>query len=77
MDAPAVTEPEPALPTGSVVGEELAIAGHKAWRRDVRSWLTRRGHRDLMSDRFESLRPELRLPMPSSSPAAPTPSRRW
>lgn len=61
VDAPGVTEPEPALRVGAVVGEELAIARRKAWGSDVRGWLTRRGHRDLMDARFEKIDPELRL----------------
>jgi hypothetical protein len=61
VDAPGVTEPEPALRVGAVVGEELAIAGRRGWRNDVRTWLTRRGRRDLAEARFEKLDPELRL----------------
>lgn len=63
VDAPGVTEPEPALSVAAVVGEELAIAGRKAWRSDVSSWLTRWGQPDVAHKRFEKLHPELRLAM--------------
>lgn len=56
-----MTEPEPALRVGAVVGEEFAIARRKAWGSDVRGWLTRRGHHDLMDARFDKIDPELRL----------------
>ena len=39
VDAPGITEPDDALPVQTVVGEELAIAGHKAGRKAVQEWL--------------------------------------
>ncbi|MBO0839850.1 MAG: ABC transporter ATP-binding protein, partial [Sciscionella sp.] len=39
VDAPGVTEPEPALPLRAVVAEQLAVAGCPASRNAVEDWL--------------------------------------
>lgn len=43
VDTPRVTEADDALPVGTVVGEELALAGHAAGPRDVSAWLAGHG----------------------------------
>jgi ABC-type uncharacterized transport system ATPase component len=60
VDAPGITEPDDALPVQTVVGEELAIAGHKAGRKAVLNWLNEHdaaGHAD---KRFEHLPVDVR-----------------
>lgn len=39
VDVVGVTAPEPVLPVRAVVGEDLAMAGRRAWSRDVAAWL--------------------------------------
>lgn len=39
VDVVGVTAPEPVLPVRAVVGEDLAMAGRRAWPRDVVAWL--------------------------------------
>lgn len=39
VDVVGVTAPEPVLPVRAVVGEDLAMAGRRAWARDVAAWL--------------------------------------
>lgn len=39
VDIPGVTEPEGSIAFHTIVGEELAMAGHRASRRAVRRWL--------------------------------------
>lgn len=43
VDTPRVSEPDDALPVGTVVGEELALAGQAAGPRDVSAWLAEHG----------------------------------
>ena len=43
VDTPGVSEPDDALPVGTVVGEELALAGLAAGPRAVSSWLEGHG----------------------------------
>ena len=43
VDTPLVSEPDSALHVGTVVGEELALAGRPAGPRDVSSWLAEHG----------------------------------
>lgn len=43
VDTPLVSEPDTALHVGTVVGEELALAGHAAGPRDVSAWLAEHG----------------------------------
>ncbi|WP_238161514.1 hypothetical protein [Kribbella antibiotica] len=55
VDAPGITEPDDALPVQTVVGEELAMAGHKAGRKAVLQWLTEHGAAEHADKRFEHL----------------------
>ncbi|MFB6725189.1 hypothetical protein ACFCV3_33735 [Kribbella sp. NPDC056345] len=55
VDAPGITEPDDALPVQTVVGEELAMAGHKAGRKAVLAWLTEHGAAEHAATRFEHL----------------------
>jgi len=43
VDTPGVSEPDDALPVGTVVGEELALAGLPAGARAVSAWLAGHG----------------------------------
>ncbi len=43
VDTPGVSEPDDALPVGTVVGEELALAGMSAGPRAVSAWLEGHG----------------------------------
>jgi energy-coupling factor transporter ATP-binding protein EcfA2 len=43
VDTPGVSEPDDALPVGTVVGEELALAGMSAGPRAVSTWLEGHG----------------------------------
>jgi hypothetical protein len=43
VDTPGVSEPDDALPVGTVVGEELALAGMPAGPRAVSAWLEGHG----------------------------------
>lgn len=43
VDTPGVSEPDDALPVGTVVGEELALAGLPAGARAVTAWLAGHG----------------------------------
>lgn len=53
VDVPGVSEPDPSMPVKTIIGEELAIAGHKANRGAVRGLLT-----DLGLTEFENARVE-------------------
>lgn len=58
VDVPGVTEPEGSIPLHTIVGEELAMAGHKASRAAVRRWLADQGladHRDSAMDEVPPL----------------------
>jgi ABC-type multidrug transport system ATPase subunit len=55
VDAPGITEPDDALPVQTVVGEELAMAGHKAGRKAVLAWLDEHGEAEHADKRFEHL----------------------
>ena len=55
VDAPGITEPDDALPVQTVVGEELAMAGHKAGRKAVLEWLQEHGAAEHADKRFEHL----------------------
>ncbi|MFC9687095.1 hypothetical protein ACFTSF_01025 [Kribbella sp. NPDC056951] len=55
VDAPGITEPDDALPVQTVVGEELAMAGHKAGRKAVLAWLEEHGAAEHANTRFEHL----------------------
>lgn len=55
VDAPGITEPDDALPVQTVVGEELAMAGHKAGRKAVLAWLDEHGAAEHADKRFEHL----------------------
>ncbi|GAA1709748.1 ABC transporter ATP-binding protein [Kribbella yunnanensis] len=55
VDAPGITEPDDALPVQTVVGEELAMAGHKAGRKAVLAWLEEHGAGEHANTRFEHL----------------------
>ena len=55
VDVPGVSEPDGTLPLRTVVGEELAVAGLPASRRDVLAWLTERGLDPLATSRFEDV----------------------
>jgi len=55
VDAPGITEPDDALPVQTVVGEELAMAGHKAGRKAVLEWLNEHGAAEHADKRFEHL----------------------
>lgn len=60
VDAPGVSEPEDALPLRVVVGEELALGGRPAGKRDVAAWLAAHGAAGLGGVRFETLEPAVR-----------------
>ena len=47
VDVPGICEPYDALPLRTLVAEELGLAGHRAFPRDVEAWLV--GH-DLLAD---------------------------
>ncbi|GAB3940835.1 ABC transporter ATP-binding protein [Kribbella albertanoniae] len=55
VDAPGITEPDDALPVQTVVGEELAMAGHKASRKAVLEWMDEHGVAEHARTRFEHL----------------------
>jgi energy-coupling factor transporter ATP-binding protein EcfA2 len=55
VDTPGITEPDDALPVQTVVGEELAIAGHKAGRKAVLEWLEQHEWAGYADRRFEHL----------------------
>lgn len=55
VDAPGITEPDDALSVRTIVGEELAIAGHKAGRKAVHDWLTEHEWAEFADRRFEHL----------------------
>ncbi|MEV6417141.1 hypothetical protein [Kribbella sp. NPDC051718] len=55
VDTPGITEPDDALPVRTVVGEELAIAGHKAGRKAVDAWLAEHDWAEFAERRFEHL----------------------
>ncbi|GAA3577701.1 hypothetical protein [Kribbella ginsengisoli] len=55
VDTPGITEPDDALPVRTVVGEELAIAGHKAGRKAVDAWLDSHDWAEFAERRFEHL----------------------
>ncbi|MFK4083485.1 hypothetical protein ACI2LF_05210 [Kribbella sp. NPDC020789] len=55
VDAPGITEPDDALPVQTVVGEELAMAGHKAGRKAVLAWLDEHEAAQHAGKRFEHL----------------------
>lgn len=70
VDAPGITEPDDALPVQTVVGEELAIAGHKAGRKAVQDWLTEHGWHEFADRRFEHLPVAVRTKMLAELTAA-------
>lgn len=53
VDVPGVSEPDPSLPVKTIIGEELAIAGHKANKQAVRGLLV-----DLGLEEYEDARVE-------------------
>lgn len=53
VDTPGITEPDDALPVRTIVGEELAIAGRRAGRRAVRSWISEHDLEEYADRRFE------------------------
>jgi len=55
VDVPGVSEPDDNMPVGTVIGEELAIAGHTANRKAVRGLLTDLNLVDYERARFEDL----------------------
>jgi hypothetical protein len=55
VDAPAITEPDDALPVQTVVGEELAMAGRRAGRKAVLAWLDEHDAAEHVGKRFEHL----------------------
>ncbi|TCK24576.1 hypothetical protein [Pseudonocardia endophytica] len=61
VDTPGVSEPEPALTLGTVVGEELAMAGRRAWRRQVADWLGQRAAGEWSGRRFEDVPADVRI----------------
>lgn len=61
VDVPGVNDPDENVRLTTIVGEELAIAGRRAGSRQVRAWLTERGHHDLVSARIEDLSPAERV----------------
>lgn len=60
IDAPGVTEPEPALPLSAVVAEELALADAACDSVSVAGWLDEVGASTYAQTRFELVPPELR-----------------
>jgi len=63
IDAPDVTEPEPSASVAAVVGEELAMAGARAWPADVRRWLAAHAENRHAHRRFDDLPAPIRLRM--------------
>jgi ABC-type cobalamin/Fe3+-siderophores transport system ATPase subunit len=55
VDVPGVSEPDPSLPVGTIIGEELAIGGHKANKSAVRGLLTDLGLLEFEHVRVEDL----------------------
>jgi ABC-type hemin transport system ATPase subunit len=55
VDTPGITEPDDALSVRTIVGEELAIAGHKAGRKAVDAWLAEHDWAAFADRRFEHL----------------------
>ena len=53
VDLAGVSEPEASVPVHAVLGEQLALAGRPARRRDVRAFLAERDAAALWSERFE------------------------
>ncbi len=61
VEVPDVSEPDGALPLYAVVGEELAVAGRKAGRHEVRAWLAARGVDRWERTRLEEVDPDVRM----------------
>ena len=55
VDAPEITEPEPSVPVRTVVAEGLSLAGRRAGRAAVRSWLAAHELAEHTSTRMENL----------------------
>jgi energy-coupling factor transporter ATP-binding protein EcfA2 len=70
VDTPGVTEPDDPLPVRTVAGEELAIAGRKAGRRAVRTWLDEQGAGEFADARFEHLPVDVRTRLVAELTAA-------
>lgn len=60
VDLPAVSEPDDALPVGTIVAEGLALARRNASPGEPTRWLRERGWDELREDRVDGLRPALR-----------------
>lgn len=63
VDVPGVSEPDDAVPARTIVGEELAMAGHKAGRNQVRAWMDANGLAHAHDARVEDLAPVERVAM--------------
>ena len=61
VDVPGVSEPDPVLPLGTVVAEELAMAGRPTRHGAVRDYLDRRGLGHLAGAPLEAVPPGPRL----------------
>lgn len=55
VDAPQITEPEPAVPVRAAVAEGLTLLGRPSRRSAVRTWLADQGLQQHSHDRFENL----------------------
>lgn len=60
VDTPSVTEPDGSSPVRTVVGEQLALARHRARRRDVAALLAAHGAERFARHRWEQVPPVLR-----------------
>lgn len=63
VDVPGVSEPDDAVPARTIVGEELAMAGQKAGRNQVRTWMDANGLAHAHDRRMEDLEPVERVAM--------------
>ncbi|BBF99271.1 MULTISPECIES: ATP-binding cassette domain-containing protein [Pseudonocardia] len=70
VDTPGVSEPDPALPLRTVIGEELAMAGRRAWPRAVGEWLAGRGAEQWAGTRFEDVPAPTRIALMTELAAA-------
>lgn len=61
VDVPNITEPEPSLPVGVVVGEELALAGLPSHSSDIDAFLREREAAALSPTRWETLPPAVAI----------------
>src|SRR5436190_17270659 len=61
VDAPGVTEPDAGRTLADVVGEELALSGRRAGRRQVSTWLAEREADEYARARLDALPAALRI----------------